>query len=39
MYYSHFSDGRHYCFVDQKKSNEAEGTAGWNIVTTENPFE
>jgi hypothetical protein len=38
-FYSDFSDGRHYCFLDQKKSNETKETAGWNIVTTENPFE
>jgi hypothetical protein len=39
MYYSHFSNGEHYCFLDQKKSNETKETAGWNIVTTENPFQ
>jgi hypothetical protein len=38
-FYSDFSDGRHYCFLDQKKSNKTKETAGWNIVTTENPFE
>ena len=39
MYYSHFSDGKHYCFDNQKKSNEMENTTSWQIVTTENPFE
>jgi hypothetical protein len=38
-FYSIFLDGNHYCFVDQKKSNETKETAGWNIVTTKNPFE
>jgi hypothetical protein len=38
-FYSHFSDGEHYCFDDQKKSNETKNTTGWNIVTTKNPFE
>jgi hypothetical protein len=37
-FYSHFENGKHYCFLDQKKSNETENTTGWNIVTTENPF-
>jgi hypothetical protein len=38
-FYSHFEDGKHYCFDNQKKSNETENTTCWNIVTTENPFE
>jgi hypothetical protein len=38
-FYSHFSNGMHYCFDNQKKSNEIENTTSWNIVTTENPFE
>lgn len=38
-FYSHFLDGRHYCFDNQKKSNETKETSGWNIVTTKNPFE
>ena len=38
-FYSHFENGRHYCFLYQRKSNETKETAGWNIVTTENPFE
>jgi hypothetical protein len=39
MYYSHFKNGKHYCFISQKKSNETENTNSWQIVTTENPFE
>jgi hypothetical protein len=39
MYYSHFSGGKHYCFINQKKSSETEDTRLCNIVTTENPFE
>jgi hypothetical protein len=38
-FYSHFSEGVHYCFLGQKKSNERTETTSWNIVTTENPFE
>ena len=37
-FYSHFSDGKHYCFNDQKKSNEIGDTRIWNIVTDKNPF-
>jgi hypothetical protein len=39
MYYSHFENGKHYCFMDQKKSNKTPGTRDWNIVTDKNPFE
>jgi hypothetical protein len=39
MYYSHFSDGKHYCFINQQKSLETTDTRLCNIVTTENPFE
>ena len=38
-FYSHFSDGKHYCFIEQKKSNEVAITTLWDIVTTKNPFE
>jgi len=38
-YYSHFKDGKHYLFADQKKSNQSPFTTYWNIVTTQNPFE
>jgi hypothetical protein len=38
MYYSHFSDGEHYCFRSQKKSNQAISAAHWKIVTDKNPF-
>jgi len=38
-FYSHFVNGKHYCFIEQKKSNEVAITTLWNIVTTENPFE
>ncbi len=38
-FYSHFLEDTHYCFTDQKKSNENVGTKFWNIVTEINPFE
>jgi hypothetical protein len=38
-FYSHFSQGKHYCFDNQKKSNETKNTTIWNIVTDKNPFE
>ena len=38
-FYSNFSHGKHYCFLDQKKSNERTDTTIWNIVTDKNPFE
>jgi hypothetical protein len=38
-FYSHFENGKHYCFLYQRKSNETKETAGWNIVTTKNPFQ
>jgi hypothetical protein len=39
MYYSHFSEGKHYCFDNQKKSNETKNTRFWEIVTDKKPFE
>jgi hypothetical protein len=38
-FYSHFVNGKHYCFIDQKKSNQVEIATLWNIVTDKNPFE
>ena len=37
-YYSHFENGKHWCFVNSKKSTETNTTNGWKIVTTENPL-
>ena len=39
MYYSHFSNGKHYCFINQQKSLETTDTRICNIVTDKNPFE
>ena len=36
-YYSHFN-GRHFCFIESKKSTETSICNPWKIVTTENPF-
>jgi hypothetical protein len=38
-FYSHFENGKHYCFTNQKKSLEAKDVAYWEIVTDKNPFE
>ncbi len=37
-FYSHFKAGKHYCFVNSKKSTETNNVTYWNIVTTENPL-
>jgi hypothetical protein len=37
-YYSHFQDGRHWCFERSKKSTETNKVVFWKIVTTENPL-
>lgn len=37
-YYSHFENGKHFCFNCSKKSTEVKEFTNWNIVTTENPF-
>jgi hypothetical protein len=37
-YYSHFEDGKHWCFGGSKKSTETDIASRWNIVTTENPL-
>ena len=33
-----FSDTTHYCFTEQKKSNETNEIGSWNIVTEKDPF-
>jgi hypothetical protein len=38
-FYSNFENGKHYCFLDQKKSNQTTDTTSWEIVTDKNPFE
>jgi len=37
-YYSHFENGKHFCFNRSLKSYESGAFAPWNIVTTENPL-
>jgi len=37
-YYSHFENGKHFCFEYSKKSTETRTTNSWKIVTTENPL-
>jgi hypothetical protein len=37
-YYSHFENGKHWCFVGSKKSTETKDCLEWKIVTTENPL-
>jgi hypothetical protein len=37
-FYSHFENGKHYCFINQEKSNQTENILPWNIVTDINPF-
>lgn len=37
-YYSHFENGKHFCFIYSKKSTETEQLTSWNIATTENPL-
>lgn len=38
-FYSHFENGKHYCFIEQKKSSETKDVVFWEIVTDKNPFE
>jgi hypothetical protein len=38
-FYSHFENGKHFCYNDQKKSNQTTDKTSWNIVTDKNPFE
>jgi hypothetical protein len=38
-FYSHFENGKHYCFIEQKKSSETKDVLFWEIVTDKNPFE
>ena len=37
-FYSHFENGKHYCFYDQKKSTQTDYINSWNIVTEKDPF-
>ena len=37
-FYSHFKDGKHYCFYDQKTSREMKSTVSWDYLETENPL-
>jgi hypothetical protein len=38
-FYSHFKNGKHYCFNCQKKSTEIDEYDSWTIVTDINPFQ
>ena len=38
QFYSHFKDGKHYCFVNQKTSKETGLAQDWNYLETENPL-
>lgn len=37
-FYSHFKDGKHYCFSDQETSKETNLTTYWDYLETENPL-
>lgn len=37
-FYSHFKDGKHYCFEGQETSNETKEIFSWNYLETENPL-
>jgi hypothetical protein len=37
-YYSHYENGKHYCFNYSKKSTETTLATDWKIVTNLNPF-
>lgn len=37
-FYSHFKDGKHYCFENQETSKDAEFSTSWNFLETENPL-
>jgi hypothetical protein len=37
-YYSHYENGKHYCFNYSKKSTETTLATDWKIVTNVNPF-
>jgi hypothetical protein len=37
-YYSHFENGKHYCFRFQKSSKETQVIEIWNFVETTNPL-
>jgi len=38
MFYSHFKDGVHHCFRNQKTSKETEAVELWLYVETTNPL-
>lgn len=37
-FYSHFENGYHCCFNDQKTSKDTNGITAWNFLETENPL-
>jgi hypothetical protein len=37
-FYSHFKDGKHYCFKYQHSSKETSDTDDWTYLETENPL-
>jgi hypothetical protein len=38
MFYSHFKDGKHYCFTNQQTSKESNDTIAWDFLETTNPL-
>lgn len=37
-FYSHFENGKHYCFANQLPSNETKEIFSWTYLETENPL-
>lgn len=37
-FYSHFENGKYYCFENQKTSKQTYNTFSWNYLETENPL-
>jgi hypothetical protein len=37
-FYSNYNNGKHYCFINQEKSNQTTDILPWNIVTEKNPY-
>ena len=37
-FYSHFENGKHYCFANQLPSNETKEIFSWSFLETENPL-
>jgi len=37
-YYSHFENGKHYCFIIQLRSKQTDELINWNFLETTNPL-